>query len=472
MNLSVKKIAAFYSHTKGKCNFQLAPLLSKLADQLLKIELIWVMPALAFTCASLLCSVNYSWVGLVIASIPFLLRRWRKGYFSHRTLFDLPVGLFFVASLIGLFVSPARELSLEVFQGCLACILVYYSLVNILHSGYVKWGFVFTIMCVLVAVLLAFSEGLSPPSITGRLGIWIQEQLQHLPQMLHLPNFGFPATSTPHGLTIALEIILIPLIGISLFTWKLSKKMIAVFSSLIFLMLLLLLLFGSQGAWIAVGVAVLFLFIWRSRWSLLPVSAALGIGYLGFRYEWFDLQLFILSNPQDSLEVRLGLWQGAIDVIQDYPITGCGLGCLGQFSNNLNPHNAYLQFYADMGIVGALALLCALVIVIKIAINLLSSARTHPWYGFAVGLVATVLAIGVHGFFEVTPAGILYEGTDTYYYIVSPILWVLAGSLVRTQRILEGNHEGCSAKKRNEPFPLRAIQVDGGSENESVFNEE
>ena len=63
------------------------------------------------------------------------------------------------------------------------------------------------------------------------------------------------------------------------------------------------------------------------------------------------------------------------------------------------------------------------------------------WYGFAVGLVATILAVLVHGFFEVTPAGIPYERIDTYYYIVSPILWVLAGSLVRTQRILNANYQ-------------------------------
>lgn len=438
------EMASFYSHIKGKWNFQLAPLLSKLADLLLEVELIWVMPALAFTCASLLWGANYSWVGLVIASIPFLLRRWRKGYFSHRTPFDLPVGLFFVASLIGLFASSDWELSLRAFQSCLACILFYYLMVNILHPGYVKWGFIFTAICTLVAIFLAFSEGFSPPSIAGQIGTWIQEQLQHLPQMLRIPNYAPPAASTPHGLTIALEIVLIPLIGISLFTRKLSKKMVAIFLSLLFLMLLLL--FGSQGAWIAVGAAVLFLLLWRSRWLLLPVSAAAGVGYLGFRHGWFDPQLFFLSNPQDSLEGRLGLWQGAIEVIQDHPITGCGLGCLAQFSHDPNPHNAYLQFYADMGIIGALAFLCALVVAAKIALDLLRSSKAHPWYGFAVGLLTTILAVGIHGFFEVTPAGISYEGADTYYYIVSPILWILAGLLVRTQRILKDNHRDCSTK--------------------------
>ena len=431
---------SFHFHTKGRWSQRLAPRLSKLADLLLNTEPFWVIPALAFTYTSLLWGMNYSWVGLIIASLPFPLRRWREGYFTHRTPFDLPVGLFFIASLIGLFASPDWGLSLRAFQSCLVCILLYYSLANIPHIGYVKWGFAFAGVCILAAILLALGGGFSPPPIAGQFGTWVEEQLQRLPQIPHLSNLVTPTISGSHGLTIALEIILIPLIGISLFTCKLSGRMAAIFFSLLFLILLFL--FASQGAWLAVGIAVFLLLLWRSRWLLLPVSAAAGIGYWGFRHEWFDPHLFLSPfnrvTPGSSLGDRIALWQEAIGVIQDHPATGCGLGYLEQFSpTHLSPHNAYLQLYADMGIAGALTFLCALTIGGGIALNLLGSPGTHPWHGFAIGLLVAIVAIGIHGIFEASPAGILAEGTHTYYYVVSPVFSILAGLLVRTQRILQ-----------------------------------
>jgi hypothetical protein len=411
-------------------------LLTRLGDLLLNTEPLWVIPALAFTCTSLLWGLNYSWAGLVVASIPLVLRRWRKGYFSHRTPFELPGALFLVASLVGLSFSPDRGLSLRAFQSCLACILLYYSLVNIPHSAYIKWGFAFAGVCVFVAMLLAFGNGFTPPPIAASFGTWVQEQLRHLPQVPRLSKIVTPTMSTVHGLTIAVEIVLLPLVGLILFSRKVSSKIVAVLLSLPLLMMLLL--FGSQGAWLAVLVAVVVLLVWRSRWAVLPVTVVLGLGYMGYRQGWIDPHSLVNEfHPSYSLKVRIELWKGAIDVIQHHPITGCGLGCLGESATTyLSPHNAYLQFYADMGLVGALALLCALIIGGKMAVDLMKASRSHPWYGFAVGLLAAAVAVGVHGLFEGSPACILAQSKDAYYYIVSPILAILAGLFVRTQRIV------------------------------------
>jgi hypothetical protein len=90
-----------------------------------------------------------------------------------------------------------------------------------------------------------------------------------------------------------------------------------------------------------------------------------------------------------------------------------------------------------MGLVGALAFLSALAIGGGIALNLLVSSGTHPWYGFAIGLLAAIVAIGIHSIFEASPAGIIAQGTHTYYYVVSPVFSILAGLLVRMQRVLQ-----------------------------------
>jgi len=286
-------------------------------------------------------------------------------------------------------------------------------------------------------MLLAFGNGFTPPSVVGGFGAWVQEQLQHLPQVPRLSKIVTPTMSTVHGLTIAVEIVLLPLIGLILFSRKVSRRIVAVLLTLP--LLTMLVLFGSQGAWLAILVAVVLLLVWRSRWAVLPVTVVLGLGYLGYRQGWIDPHSLVVGfDPSHSLEVRMELWKGAIDVIQYHPVTGCGLGCLGRSATTyLSPHNAYLQFYADMGLVGALALLCALVIGGRMAVDLMKAARSHPWYGFAVGLLAAAVAVGVHGLFEGAPAGIIAETADGYFYIVSPVVAILAGLFVRTRRLME-----------------------------------
>jgi len=409
--------------------------LTGVADLLLRTEPLWVMPALGFTLATLLWGISHSWAGLVITAIPFPLRRWRMGYFSQHTPFEIPVALFLVASFIGLAVSPDRDLSLRAFQSCIAGILLYYSLVNIPSQAYIKWGFVFAGVCVLTAILLAFGQGFTPPSALDGLGNWVRDILDHLPEVPQLSQLATPTMSTVHGLTIGAGIILLPLAGLFLFSRRMATRVLAIV--LILPMLLLLLLFGSQGAWLAMGAGLVIVLVWRSRWAVMGISVVLGLGYMSYALDWLDPDsLFYSFNPGASLEQRAELWRAAMGVIRDHPVAGCGLGCLGRYATTyISPHNAYLQFYADFGLAGALALFMALVVAVRMALELIVTPRDHAWYGFAAGLVAAAGAVMVHGLFEVAPAGIIAEtGGGGYFYIVSPAFAVLAGLFVRSQR--------------------------------------
>ena len=414
--------------------------IARFAELLLGVEPLWVMPALGVAFAGLLWSNEYSWVGLVVASFAFLLRRVVRGCFSLSTPFDIPIGLFLVAGVVGLFASPDWGISLGAFQSVLACILLYYTLVNISHPAYIKGGLVFAILAIAAAALLAFRGDMSTPPIAVPIGTWVQGWTQYLPQVPRLANIVTPTITSTRGLLMSVEAILILLMGIVLFAGRIWIRAVAILLSGFFLMVLLLA--GSQGAWLAVAIAVLFLLICRSRWSLLPASAAVAVGYWGFKHGWFDPQHFILFHPEGSWTARVSLWHEASAVIQSHPVTGCGLGYLSHYYSSqpyLGPHNAYLQFYADVGIVGALAFLCALAVLFKVAWKVFRSSASHHWRGFAIGILAAILAISIHGLFETSPVGIVAQGVGTYYYIVSPIFWILAGVLVRTLCIIEDN---------------------------------
>jgi len=414
--------------------------LARFADLLLGVEPLWVIPALGVAFAGLLWGNEYSWVGLVVASFAFLLRRFVKGYFSLSTPFDIPIGLFLVAAVVGLFASPDWGISLGAFQSALACILLYYMLVNISHPAYIKWGLVIAILAIAAAALLAFREGILTPPIAGPIGTWVQGWAQHLPQVPRVANIITPTITSTHGLLISVEAVLILLMGIVLFAGRIWIRAVAILLSGFFLMVLLLA--GSQGAWLALGIAVFFLLICRSRWSLLPASAAVAVGYWGFKHAWFDPHHFVSFRPDSSLAERVTLWQHALGVIQHHPMVGCGLGYLSEYYYSpryYGPHNAYLQLYADVGIVGALAFLCALAVLFKVAWKVFRSSASHHWRGFAIGILAAILAIGIHGLFETSPVGIVAWGVGTYYYIVSPIFWILAGVLVRVACVFEAD---------------------------------
>lgn len=412
--------------------------LAAAADLMVTAEPVWVLPALAFTCTSLLWGQSYSWIGLAIAFSVFPLRRWRLGYLSRRTPLEFMAALLLAASLVGLAVSPDRGLSLRPFQSVVAGILLYYSLVNVRHPPLVKWGFAFAALCVFAVALLAFRDGFTPPPGLGGFGTWVHEQLRHLPQVPRPSRIANPTLSATHGLTIVLELVLIPLIGVALFSRRRSDWIPASLMGLPFL--LLLLLFGSQGAWLAVFVGSCLLLVWRTRWAALPLAAAVGLGCLGYCQGWLDPSpLLTRFNPAESLSGRVHLWEAALNVIRDHPVAGCGLGCLGNYSTTtyLSPHNAYLQFYADFGIIGTFALLGALIVGGRMAVDLVKTPRRDPGYGFAVGILGAAVAVGVHGIFEGSPAGIIAETADGYSYIVSPIFAILAGLLVGTRRIME-----------------------------------
>ncbi len=413
-------------------------MLGRMAEVLLITEPVWAMAALAFTFTSLLWGWSQSWIGLAVCLIPYPLRLWRKGYLSGRTSLDLPAVVYFVAALIGLAVSPDLGLSVRAFQSVVACMLLYYLLANVPHPAYIKWGFAFASVCVFVAGLLAFRDGFSPPPLVDGLGTWVSEQLQHLPTLPRSSAIANPTLSATHGLTVAVEVVLLPIAGVVMTNRSLSARLTA--AALALPLVMLLVLFGSQGAWLSVFIGLAFLVAWRSRWAFLALAVCVSLGYLGYHEGWIDPQsVFTQFGPSNSLRTRIALWKWAADVIAHHPVTGCGLGVLGEYSKTtlLSPHNAYLQFYADTGLVGALALLGAVVTGGRMGIGVLKAPSDVPWHGFAFGLLAATVALVVHSLFEGSPAGIIAEAEDGYFYIVSPVVAILAGLLVRTRRFME-----------------------------------
>ena len=57
------------------------------------------------------------------------------------------------------------------------------------------------------------------------------------------------------------------------------------------------------------------------------------------------------------------------------------------------------------------------------------------WYGFGVGVVMACIASLTVGIVESAPIGVPLVASTAYYYLVSPVPWILAGLLVIAKRL-------------------------------------
>ena len=102
-------------------------------------------------------------------------------------------------------------------------------------------------------------------------------------------------------------------------------------------------------------------------------------------------------------------------MIQDFPITGVGMGLFSDVADNLYPfflnspgsvphaHNLFLQIAVDMGIPGLITWLSIFFIVIATAWQLYKygQKRRDSWAsGFGAGLLCSQVALIAHGIFD------------------------------------------------------------------------
>lgn len=329
---------------------------------------------LVFLSYLLRLGTSLPWIGLALAFLPFPLRRARQGHLMLITPLDLPIAVFVAGAMVGLIVSPESGLSLGAFQSTLALLLFYYSWVN--HPR-----------------LPSVMKSLIILGLLAALGQVIFVAVER-PGRLTTPDSLEP---TYHGLALALVIVAAILFGVAIFG-KRTRTRIA--SGLICLALL---------------------------------------GTVSFLVQESVPRLF----SGESVDGRLPRWETTASLLYDSPLTGLGLGAWALtyhgtevITHPTHAHNAYLELYANHGILGALSLVLFLVIGGKLAWDIARSPRNHPWYGFGIGVLLAGLATLIIGVVESAPIGVPLVEADSYRYIVSPAPWILAGLLVAVHRLL------------------------------------
>jgi putative inorganic carbon (HCO3(-)) transporter len=199
----------------------------------------------------------------------------------------------------------------------------------------------------------------------------------------------------------------------------------------------------------------------QSRTALVALAAALGLlVLLRFKHGWamvglglcLAAALVLQAGPQqvwDSLGGVTGgtetftrreqIWNRAKLVIQDFPLTGIGMGTFSQVVDTVYPlsaspvhiphaHNLFLQIAVDLGLPGLAAWLACWFTVIFMAWQLY---RSGPKGGLVNGLGAAVLcsqcALGVNGLLDAVT-------WDTRPAVIVWVIWGLTAAAWRINR--------------------------------------
>jgi putative inorganic carbon (HCO3(-)) transporter len=208
-------------------------------------------------------------------------------------------------------------------------------------------------------------------------------------------------------------------------------------------MTLILGLTQARGAYLGLAAALIFLIILRFKfgWLVLPlfISIILGAALIFGPSVLVDKINQVQSNAS-SMEVRVDIWTRAIYMIEDFPITGVGIGTFNNVADAYYPfyleapasvphaHNLYLQIAVDLGIPGLLSWLVLLIFMFSSSLQIYKvgiKGNMPLQKVLGASLFAALIAMSVHGFLD----------SATWGNRPSIIIWLILGLIAaaRTQ---------------------------------------
>jgi O-antigen ligase len=146
------------------------------------------------------------------------------------------------------------------------------------------------------------------------------------------------------------------------------------------------------------------------------VAVAAFVALLGGAAAWAGLDPIVgkalgTGANTDSLGGRLGAWSDTLQIIRDFPLTGCGWNTYGvamtvyQTANRSvhfqEAHNDYLQIAAEGGLlVGVPALVVLGIFVVQVRRRFVEAPKVGTTYWLRVGAVIGLISIGLQSLME------------------------------------------------------------------------
>jgi O-antigen ligase len=119
----------------------------------------------------------------------------------------------------------------------------------------------------------------------------------------------------------------------------------------------------------------------------------------------------VISFQNVSGEVRLALWEGTVNLLKARPITGAGLASFPEVYDQfrlarhvellLYPHNIFLNFWVELGLLGLLSFIGLLVAWLGKAVNAIKKTQKTVEKSYIIALFGAMVAIVIYGLVDV-----------------------------------------------------------------------
>jgi len=300
---------------------------------------------------------------LTLCFAAWLILRLRRGLGLPKTALNLPLFALIGAWALSIAFAQDPRMALESAWLPFIHVLIYFFIAALFRNGAQRLAFETKFMLATLAVIMAalqfgsflFGWGITPETTVG----WLEAGRPPVSPMLYLPL----------GVSTWLAAYTAPL-ALLVFAWSLTarrKDERWVLRILAALLLLTLIGTFSRGGFLSLGISLL---IFGGLQLYAPLKKRFGAAALllpmGAALATVSVVLIIGRNPGRLAgdELRLNLWESAVQAIQERPALGYGIGGFGRAAREFREssrvddrlgtaHNIILNTTAETGIVGA-----------------------------------------------------------------------------------------------------------------------
>jgi O-antigen ligase len=300
--------------------------------------------------------------------------------------------LFLLSSGAAVFVSPEPLLAAGIYKAFFVePVLFFFVLLSVIDSEQKKNGLIKSL--VLLALALSVFGIYQYLTLANLPFYWWDTGVaaRRITSLVNHPN------ALAHLLGPLLGMMLV-FLGVSRIGWK-RKKMLLASSAL---GLVALFLSFSRAGWLALFASVIFFGLFTEhRKKIITASLIMLVLVLAVPVSR-DKLVSLLTGNDLSQQNRYVLWSAAADIIKKSPLTGVGLRGFHEAYKNYPlgpdrvvqnyPHNFFLNFWVEIGLVGVLSVLGLLVLFYKQIIFLFRKHRAT-----ALAIAAGMTMILLHG---------------------------------------------------------------------------
>ncbi|MBT9143840.1 MAG: hypothetical protein DDT29_02253 [Dehalococcoidia bacterium] len=193
-----------------------------------------------------------------------------------------------------------------------------------------------------------------------------------------------------------------------------TKKIAAKFSyfALTAILCLTLLLTFSRGGWLGLLVSLLVFALLKDRRMLILILIVL-LAAVALLPDVFLQRLSTIGSPRDTSNAyRFRVWQESMGIIEDFPLTGVGLGhksfmriyplyMLDREKSPFHTHNSFLQILVETGIIGLFVFFWLLGSYFKRGIKAIASCRNKELKYLMMASLSVTVGILTQGMGDV-----------------------------------------------------------------------